>query len=151
MGRAALAVVDRMLNSLWVEYCLFCSLVWLDNEKGRVREWLCPCFMFVMVSELCLVMCSFEEISCSHSSILWMEAVKLEWSASSGLDSQERCLLMLRTLECDVRTEQRYFPLKSPCNEVQRDSKYFRYTPRASSSDHGEMARFWDYTSPNLP
>ena len=35
MGRAALAVVDRMLNSLWVEYCLFCSLVWLDNEKGR--------------------------------------------------------------------------------------------------------------------
>lgn len=24
-----------MLNSLWVEYCLFCSLVWLDNEKGR--------------------------------------------------------------------------------------------------------------------
>ena len=24
-----------MLNSLWVKYCLFCSLVWLDNEKGR--------------------------------------------------------------------------------------------------------------------
>ena len=27
---------------------------------------------------------------------------------------------MLRTLECDVRTELRYFPLKSPCNEVQK-------------------------------
>lgn len=153
MGRAALAVVDRMLNSLWVEYCLFCSLVWLDNEKGRGER----------VTMSMLHVCNGFWIVFSYvffwRDILFPQLNSLDGSSEIGMISKQWTGLAREMftdaenfgVRCKDRTEIFSFEKSMQWSTKILYSKYFLYTPRASSSDHGEMARFWDYTSRNLP